>query len=76
MHGGAYMVPDDAGIKVPPDRPETTLARLANAVAYMYDHPEKREEMGKYAFRFIQEEVMPMKRRFLKAFLKELPTVA
>ena len=42
----AELVPDQAGIKVPPDSRESVVARIAEACAWVAEHPAKAAAMG------------------------------
>lgn len=46
------FVPDDAAIKVPVTNPTETVQGLAEAIEYMFEHPEKRLEMGRIGYEF------------------------
>jgi glycosyltransferase involved in cell wall biosynthesis len=49
-HGGALLVPDAAGLKVPVTTPEETVTRLVEAVRLLAESPERRALMGRAAF--------------------------
>ena len=51
-HGARDFMPDGAGIKVPVTEPSETVNMLAQAVEYMYKHPEKRLDMGSIGYDF------------------------
>ena len=55
-HGARDFVPDDAGIKVSVDDPNTTVAQLADAIEYLYYHPEKRLRMGEKAYEYAKQQ--------------------
>lgn len=46
------FVPDDAAIKIPVTNPNETVQGLAKAIEYMFEHPEKRLEMGLIGYEF------------------------
>jgi glycosyltransferase involved in cell wall biosynthesis len=46
------FVPDGAGIKVPVTNPTETSKALAEAIEYIYKHPEERSKMGKIGYEF------------------------
>ena len=46
------FVPDCAGIKVPVTNPTETSKALAEAIEYIYKHPEERSKMGKIGYEF------------------------
>jgi glycosyltransferase involved in cell wall biosynthesis len=54
-HGAADFVPDDAGIKVPVQTAEATVAALARAVEHLYDHPAELERMGRAGFAYARQ---------------------
>jgi glycosyltransferase involved in cell wall biosynthesis len=49
-HGGALLVPDEAGLKVPVTTPSETVSALANAVAQLAGSAELRRSMGGAAY--------------------------
>jgi glycosyltransferase involved in cell wall biosynthesis len=51
-HGAADFIPDAAGIKVPVQSAEATIAALARAVEHLYDHPAELEKMGRAGIAF------------------------
>jgi glycosyltransferase involved in cell wall biosynthesis len=51
----AELVPDQAGIKVPPDSRESVVARIAEACAWVAKHPAKAAAMGQAARRHALE---------------------
>jgi glycosyltransferase involved in cell wall biosynthesis len=55
MHGAKMIVPDDAGIRVPVEHPDETIAALAKAIEHLYLHPEERVAMGKAGYQFAQQ---------------------
>jgi glycosyltransferase involved in cell wall biosynthesis len=46
------FVPDTASIKVPVTKPTETVQGLAQAIQYMFEHPEERLEMGRIGYEF------------------------
>ncbi len=44
--GPAYSVSENCGIKVPITNTNTMIKKLATAIDFMFDSPEKREQMG------------------------------
>jgi glycosyltransferase involved in cell wall biosynthesis len=55
--GVRAFVPDAAGIKVPVTKPSETVQRLADAVTYLYRHPEKRLAARRYAYEYARRQV-------------------
>jgi glycosyltransferase involved in cell wall biosynthesis len=55
LHGGKILVPDNAGIRVPAEHPEATIAALAKAVEHLYYHPEERVAMGAAGYQFAKQ---------------------
>jgi glycosyltransferase involved in cell wall biosynthesis len=55
LHGGKILVPDNAGIRVPAEHPEATIAALAKAVEHLYHHPEERLAMGAAGYQFAKQ---------------------
>ncbi|WP_018478616.1 glycosyltransferase family 4 protein [Pontibacter roseus] len=68
LHGGKNLVPDNAGIKVPATTPEQTVQALAAAVEDLYDHPEKREAMGRAGYTFARTQTWPLKTKHIADF--------
>ena len=61
-HQGAHtFVPDDAGIKVRPSDPDTTLAQLSQAILRLQNCPEERAAMGRRAHAYAQTQLWPHK---------------
>ncbi|MEL6581350.1 MAG: glycosyltransferase family 4 protein [Cyanobacteria bacterium J06621_12] len=52
LHGARKFIPDGAGIKVDVTTADKTVASLAQAVEYVYDHPSERDVMGKIGYDF------------------------
>lgn len=52
MHGGATLVPDNAGIKVSVENPEATVLELVEAVKILGGNDSLRLELGKNAYEF------------------------
>jgi glycosyltransferase involved in cell wall biosynthesis len=61
-HGAADFIPNAAGIKVPVQSAEATVAALARAVEHLYDHPAELAQMGRagiaYATNFTQKKLV------------------
>lgn len=51
-HGTRDFVPNGAGIKVPVTNPNETVKGLAQAIEYMFAHPEERVKMGRIGYEF------------------------
>jgi glycosyltransferase involved in cell wall biosynthesis len=51
-HGAADFIPDTAGIKVPVQSAEATVADLARAVEHLYDNPSELVQMGRAGIGF------------------------
>jgi glycosyltransferase involved in cell wall biosynthesis len=49
------FVPDNASIKVAVTNPTETVQGLAKAIEYMFEHPEKRLEMGRVGYEFSKQ---------------------
>ena len=58
-HGAADFVPAAAGIKVPVQSAEATVAALARAVEHFYDHPAELEQLGRAGFAYAQAYSVP-----------------
>ena len=52
IHGARKFIPDRAGIKIPVSDPNTAVTALANAIEYLYHHPQVRIKMGKIGYDF------------------------
>lgn len=59
--GAGDHIPEDAGIKVPVTTPDETTAKLAEAVAYMYERPAERVEFGKRGLAFARSQRWALK---------------
>lgn len=46
------FVPDSASIKVPVTNPADTMQGIAQAIQYMFEHPQERLEMGQKGYEF------------------------
>ncbi len=49
------FVPNNASIKVEVTNPNQTVQGLAKAIEYMFEHPEKRLEMGRVGYEFAKQ---------------------
>jgi len=58
-HGAADFIPDDAGIKVPVQSADETVAALARAVERVYDDPAALERMGRAGFAYAAHYTLP-----------------
>lgn len=58
-HGAADFIPADAGIKVPVQSADETVAALARAVEYLYDNPAALERMGRVGFAYATHYTLP-----------------
>ena len=63
IHGAKKFVPDRAGIKIPVTNPDTIIAALAEAIKYLYHHPQVRIEMGKVGYDFARTQTWSNKAR-------------
>ena len=72
LHGSGFMVPDDAGIKVPAHTPEATVKALTEAVEYLYHHPEERNRLGKNGFDFARSQTWEKKVEKMSALYRSL----
>ena len=59
LHGATDFVPATAGLKVPVQGAEATVAALARAVEHLYDHPAELERMGRAGFAYAQAYSVP-----------------
>lgn len=55
-HGARDWIPDQAGIKVPVTNPTEMVKVLAQAIEYMFKHPQERVKMGKVGHGFAQHQ--------------------
>ncbi|MEM9507046.1 MAG: glycosyltransferase family 4 protein [Cyanobacteria bacterium P01_E01_bin.35] len=72
LHGARDIVPDRAGIKVPVTNPTETVAALAQAVEYMYNHPQKRVEMGTVGYEFAKTQTWSRKALTVSDYYRKL----
>lgn len=56
LHGQAELVDDSTGIRVPVTEPEATAIGIAQAIEWMYTHPDERINMGLNAYLFAQRQ--------------------
>ncbi len=69
LHGGKVIVPDYAGVKIPVETPDITRQKIADAIADLYYHPEKRDAMARRAYDYVTQEVFPQKEVALRNYL-------
>lgn len=66
LHGQAELVNETTGIRVAVTQEEQVVAELAQAIEWMYNHPEERLAMGRAAYQFAQTQLWDLKiRRFI-----------
>lgn len=71
-HGARDFVPEGAGIKVSVDNPTETLKGLAQAIEYMFKHPEERLEMGRIGYDFAKMQTWRQKALRMSEYYKEI----
>ena len=61
-HQGAHtFVPEEAGIKVEPTDPSTTIAHMSQAIQHLLRFPDERAEMGRQAYAYALTQQWPHK---------------
>jgi glycosyltransferase involved in cell wall biosynthesis len=68
IHGARNLVPDNGGIKVSANEPSKTITELANAVEYMYYHPDERINFGRKGYEFSKTQMWPIKTKHVNKF--------
>ncbi|MBD2260591.1 glycosyltransferase family 4 protein [Pseudanabaena sp. FACHB-2040] len=71
-HGARDFLPSTVAIKVPAKDPNETVQKMAQAVEYMFENPEKRIEMGKAGFLFVKSFSWEEKAKSMAAFYEEV----
>lgn len=71
-HGARDFVPAGAGIKVPVTSPADTVSKLAQAVEYVFKHPEERLQMGKAGYDFAKTQTWTLKVLKMTEYYEEL----
>jgi glycosyltransferase involved in cell wall biosynthesis len=66
------FVPNNAGIKVPVTNPNETVKALAQAIEYMYHHPEERSEMGRIGYEYAKTQTWKQKAFKMSEYYKEI----
>ncbi|MES1226685.1 MAG: glycosyltransferase family 4 protein, partial [Bacteroidota bacterium] len=56
LHGQAMMISDETGIRCACDTPEIAIAELKKAILYLYNHPEKVNEMSSAAYKHASQQ--------------------
>lgn len=70
--GAGELIPDDAGIKIKVTTPDETVVEIAHAVEYMFDHPDRCEQMGLSGYEFAKSCTWENKIKRLSAFYPEV----
>ncbi|WP_239691907.1 glycosyltransferase family 4 protein [Hymenobacter coccineus] len=72
-HQGARdFIPPAAALKIPVTTPAETVAALARAVEYCYDHPAARVAMGRAGYAFAHTQTWPLRGRHLQALVNSV----
>lgn len=72
LHGSKELVSDRAGIKVPVTEAAQTVEALAEAVEYLYYHPQERLAMGKAGYEFAKQHTWFNKAAEMTRYYEEL----
>ena len=72
IHGAKKFVPDRAGIKIPVTNPDTVITALAEAIKYLYHHPQARIDMGKIGYDFARTQTWSNKARWATKYYNRL----
>jgi glycosyltransferase involved in cell wall biosynthesis len=70
--GAGDFVPEGAGIKVPVRDPAVTTKAMAEAIEYMYHHPDARVTFGKSGFDFARSQMWDVKKQLITRFYDQL----
>lgn len=72
IHGAIKLIPDEAGIKIKVTDADQTVSKLANAVQYLYEHPQQRSTMGQVGYEFAKTQTWSSKANKLTIYYEEL----
>ena len=61
LHGQSMIVSDETGIRCACSTPETAINELANAITYLFSHPEEVSKMSSAAYNFAKEQTWEKK---------------
>jgi len=71
-HGARDFITEDMGIKIPVTEPTYTVRAIARAIEYLYEHPQKRIEMGRNGYEFAKRNTWEEKAKMMCSYYKEL----